>query len=169
MLHVRNASTWAIISLLVTLVGCQNLPTDPEPDSESAPDPIASYAANLLDLQGPALQNEYDTELKAWQNAPSPHRQARLGLVRAVPGHTGFDPKLASQDLREALASSEQTTWQTGQRAFLKFQAAQLDTLAQRQAALVQANQEKAQTTQQLDNARNQLEALSTIERELEK
>lgn len=165
MLHVRNTSTWGVIFLLASLAGCQTLPTDPEP----APDPIASYAADLLDLQGTALQNEYDAELQAWKNIPSPQQQARLGLVRAVPGHTGFDPELASQDLREALASPKQTTWQAEQRAFLKFQAAQLDTLAQGQAALLQANQEKAQTTQQLDNARSQLEALSTIERELEK
>jgi hypothetical protein len=129
-----------------------------------------------------AAKHEYDV-------APTPSHELALALVLSVPGHPGSDPAHAQQLLRDVLATPE--TLMPSERALalltldnvdhqldLAHQNQRLQTaferndrelLAEASRRLQAETEENAKLRKELDDARSKLDAISNIERSLNK
>jgi len=148
--------------LLAVLSACQSLAVQ----VPGAPSSIIGYASQLSEMNSAELSAELDQAEVAWERNQSASNRARLGLIRGLSGHPKFNPNQAADDLRQALLQST-SYWQTNQRAFLSFQAAQLDSIAQREANVGAAYRQRNQVAAELKEARDKLQAISNIERDL--
>jgi len=151
---------------------------------------LASYLQTLAQLvQAPpaeqaeilaAARHDYDV-------GPTPSHELALALVLSVPGHPGTDPAHAQQLLRDVLATPE--TLMPSERALalltLQNMDHQLDLARQNQRLqteferndremVVEASkrlqaetEENAKLRKELDDARSKLDAISNIERSL--
>lgn len=136
----------------------------------------------------PALQAEiYADAAAAAQLTPDVDTQLRLGLVLAVPGHPEYDPQTAQSILREVLAQTVLLTAGEISLATLQLnnverqivadsesrrqQTSSARTAETRERTLlrqVEALQtENQQLQQNLDEAEEKLEAITTIERSI--
>lgn len=152
----------AALAVLLSVSACQSLAIK----IPGAPSSITGYAAQLTEMDPSQLRSELEDAQSAWEQNNTAANQARLGLVRGMWGYAGFNPERAADELRQALLQST-TYWQTNQRAFLNFQAAQLESIAQRENALGVVYRQKAQVENDLKEAREKLQAISNIERDL--
>ncbi len=162
-------------------------PTDP--GIIGAPE-IDVYVAELGKIASgdPAAQAEiYADAAAAAQLTPDASTNLRLGLVLAIPGHPEYDPERAQSILREVLAQSILLTpaeislatihlnyverqivadSESRQQSVSSSRIARSEqqTLSQRLAA---AEADNRQLRQDLDEAEEKLEALSSIERSI--
>lgn len=151
---------------------------------------LAAHLQTLSQLaQGaPAEQAEIVASAKHdYDSAPTASRELKYALVLAVPGHPAFDPAHAQQLLRDVLATPE--TLMPSERALalltLDNVNRQLDLTAQNQRLqadsertdrelVAEANrrlqaetEENAKLRKELDDARAKLDAISKIERSI--
>ncbi len=173
------------------------LPIAQQPDSPPKVDRAAASAAVLtshlqrlaqLVQAPPAEQAEILTSARHdYETAPTPSHELSLALVLSVPGHPGFDPVRAQQLLREVLATPETLMPSERALALVTLQSVdqQLDLTTQNQRLqseserndrqlvaeasrrLQTESEENAKLRKELDDARAKLDAISKIERSL--
>jgi superfamily II RNA helicase len=168
-----------------------------QPDSAPKVDRAAASAAVLAShlqrlaqlVQAPpaeqaeilaSTQHDYDI-------APTPSHELVLALVLAVPGHPGFDPAHAQQLLRDVLATPETLLPSERALALLTLQSVnqQIDLTSQNQHLQAESErtdrqlvaetsrrlqaegEENAKLRKELEDARSKLDAISRIERSL--
>jgi hypothetical protein len=151
---------------------------------------LASHLQTLAQLvqAAPAEQAEILASTKHdYDIAPTPSHELTLALVLSVPGHPGFDPARAQQLLRDVLATPE--TLMPSERALalvtLDNLNRQIDLAGQNQRLQAESErndrqlvaeaskrlqtetEENAKLRKELEDARSKLDAISNIERSL--
>ena len=151
---------------------------------------LASHLQKLAELvQGaPSEQAEILASARHdYDIAPTPSHELALALVLSVPGHPGFDPARAQQLLRDVLATPE--TLMPSERALAlvtldnvnrdidltsqnqRLQAASArndrELVAEASKRLQAETEENVKLRKELDDARSKLDAISNIERSL--
>jgi hypothetical protein len=129
-----------------------------------------------------AAKHEYDV-------APTASHELALALVLSVPGHPGFDPARAQQLLRDVLATPETLMpseralalltldnvnhqldlTSQNQRLQTEFERNDRELVAEASRRLQAETEENAKLRKELDDARAKLDAISNIERSLNK
>ncbi len=151
---------------------------------------LASHLQTLAQLvqAPPAEQAEILATAKHdYDIAPTPSHELALALVLSVPGHPGFDPAHAQQLLRDVLATPETLMPSERALALLTLQSVnqQIDLTMQNQRMqgeserndrqlvaeasrrLQAESEENAKLRKELEDARSKLDAISRIERSL--
>lgn len=156
----------AALCLLWAITGCQTLHA-PTPNTHVASVPsIEIYAHQLAQLDAPELTQRLLKAQAAWNEDNSAANRARLGLVRAQWGYSGFDLEQAVQDLQDS-ALEAGADWSPSELAFLQFQAAQLGHMSQLKAQVAAATSQTNQLKQELEHAKEKLRAITNIERDI--
>lgn len=148
------------------------------------------YLAELSDLSSgdPALQAEIFADSQAGaQLTPNPSTKLRFALVLATPGHPESDPQQAQSILRELLAQPELMTPSEIALATIYLKSAEELVLLSSETRRLRASSDRAQRTeaaainqrlatveaenrrlrQELEDAEDKLEAITTIERSI--
>jgi hypothetical protein len=154
-----------------------------------APD-AESYLAELYELTSGDARRQaaiYEDASAAARLTPGPSSKLRLALVLATPGHTGSDPGRAVTLLREVLdqeplltsaelslatiylAGAERLSTATGEVARLRDASARAARSEEQQTArrIATVEAENARLRQELAEAEEKLEAITSIERSI--
>jgi len=157
----------ATLAACLLLAGCAALRGPAETVgavSEAPPRNLIEYGAHLHGMDRTALGRALERAHEGWENDPSARNRARLGLVRAEPGHPGHAPGAAVDDLASALSGSDNPELDEIDRAYLEFRMAQLRQQLAAQARAEKLRRETERLREQLREAREKLRALADIE-----
>lgn len=127
---------------------------------------MQDYAQRLSEMDRQQLETAFTRIHDEWERHPSADNWARLGLIRGQPGYPDYKPASAVENLRTALQIGS-SAWDDATRAYLKQRLDQMQALATLESRLDALEQENEQLRALLTEARDKLQALTDIERDL--
>ena len=147
-----------------SLIGCAAL-QQPRTNEPPPPDLVA-YAEQLAAADADRRQTALAEARKQWQDQPDPMATARLGLAEGQWGHPDADAAAAADHIEQALNDPE-ADWTPSVRGFLSVRAATLRHIASLEQAQREARGERDELARALNEARDKLDAITNIERNL--